>query len=146
KERVERARRWLLSAKAFSAEERSMQLNALADARASTSERAPFVKALKSAQNQDGSWSQLPGIRSDAYATGQALYALHVSGDVPTKDPVYQKGIEWLLRHQLADGSWFAPSRAVPVQPHTFESFPNGWHQFISYAVFCVTNIEFIIT
>src|SRR5215467_14349943 len=34
-ERVSRARRWLLSAKAYSAEERSMQLNALADAGAS---------------------------------------------------------------------------------------------------------------
>ena len=35
KERVDRAKRWLLSAKAFSTEERSMQLNALADAGAS---------------------------------------------------------------------------------------------------------------
>jgi hypothetical protein len=25
------------------------------------------------------------------------------------------------------------PTRAVPVQPHTFESgFPHGWHQFAS--------------
>jgi ankyrin repeat protein len=133
-ERIRRAKRWLLSAKPFSIEEYSMQLNALADAGASAPERAPFVKALKSAQNQDGSWSQLSNIRPDAYATGQALYALHVSGGVPTKDPVYQKGVEWLLRNQLADGSWFAPTRAVPIQPHTFESFPNGWHQFISEA------------
>ena len=109
-----------------------MQLNALADADASASERAPFVKALKAVQNQDGSWSQLPGIPADAYATGQALYALHVSGDVSTDDPAYKKGVQWLLQNQLADGSWFAPTRAVPVQPHTFESFPNGWHQFIS--------------
>jgi len=36
---VDRAKRWLLSAKAFSTEERSMQLNALADAGASRSER-----------------------------------------------------------------------------------------------------------
>ena len=132
KERVSRAKRWLLSAKSLSMEERSMQLNALADADASSSERAPFVKALKSVQNEDGSWSQLPGIPADAYATGQALYALHVSGDVPTDDPAYKKGVQWLLRNQLANGSWFAPTRAVPVQPHTFESFPNGWHQFIS--------------
>jgi Squalene-hopene cyclase C-terminal domain/Ankyrin repeat len=132
KERASRAKRWLLSAKPFSLEERSMQLNALADAGASASERASFVKALKAIQNQDGSWSQLPGIPADAYATGQALYALRVSGDVPTKDPVYEKGVQWLLQNQLSDGSWFAPTRAVPVQPHTFESFPNGWHQFIS--------------
>ena len=83
-----------------------MQLNALADAGASRSERAPFVKALKAAQNQDGSWSQLPRVRPDAYATGEALYALHVSGSVPANDPVYQKGVQWLLRNQLADGSW----------------------------------------
>ena len=132
-ERVARAKRWLLSAKAYSQEERSMQLNALADAGASASERAPFVRTLKAEQNPDGSWSLLPGIPGEAYATGEALYALHVSGDVPTNDPVYQRGVQWLLRNQLADGSWFMATRAVPVQPHTFESgFPHGWHQFAS--------------
>jgi hypothetical protein len=61
------------------------------------------------------------------------IYALHVSGEVSTTDAVYQRGVEWLLRNQLADGSWFTPTRAVPVQPHTFESgFPHGWHQFAS--------------
>jgi ankyrin repeat protein len=133
-ERINRAKRWLLSAKPYSLEERVMQLNALADARASAAEREPFVKALKAAQNQDGSWSQLPGVRPDAYATGETLYALHVSGNVPTSDPMYQKGVQWLLKNQLDDGSWFVPTRAIPVQPHTFESFTNGWHQFISEA------------
>jgi hypothetical protein len=132
-DRVARARRWLLGAKAVSIEEQSMQLNALADADASLSERAPFVAALKKAQAGDGSWSVLPGIRAEAYATGEALYALHMSGGVPTSDPVYQKGVRWLLRNQLEDGSWFMATRAVPVQPHTFESgFPHGWHQFAS--------------
>jgi ankyrin repeat protein len=132
-DRFARAKQWLLAAKASSAEERSMQLNGLADAGATASERAPFVTALKAAQNQDGSWSQLPSMPGDAYATGETLYALHVSGAVPTQDPVYQKGVQWLLRNQLADGSWFVPTRAVPVQPHTFESgFPHGWHQFAS--------------
>jgi ankyrin repeat protein len=132
-ERRMRARRWLLSVKAATTEERSMQLNALADAGASQSERASFVSALKREQSEDGSWSVIPGIPGEAYATGEALYALHVSGDVPTTDPVYRKGVDWLLRQQLADGSWFMPTRAVPVQPHTFESgFPHGWHQFAS--------------
>lgn len=132
-ERIARAKRWLLSAKAFSQEERSMQLNALADAGADGSECAPFVTALKAAQNPDGSWSVLPGIPGEAYATGEALYALHFSGKVPTTDGSYQRGVQWLLRNQLEDGSWFMPTRAVPVQPHTFESgFPHGWHQFAS--------------
>jgi hypothetical protein len=131
--RFARARRWLLSAKAYSSEERAMQLNGLADAGASQSERAPFVNALKAAQAEDGSWSVLPGIPGEAYATGETLYALHVSGNMPTTDPTYQKGVRWLLRNQLPDGSWFMPARAVPVQPHTFESgFPHGWHQFAS--------------
>jgi hypothetical protein len=145
-ERVSRARRWLLSAKPYSMEERSMQLNGLADAGVSASERAPFVKALKAAQNPDGSWSQLPGIQPDAYATGEALYALHVSGNVAAADPAYQKGVQWLLRNQLPDGSWFAPTRAVPVQPHTFESFPNGWHQFVSDAASCWATMALLFT
>jgi len=133
KERIARAKRWLLSATASSQEERSMQLNALADAGASTSERAPFVRMLKAVQNPDGSWSELPGIPGEAYATGEVLYALHVSGELPAEDAVYQRGVKWLLRNQLADGSWFMSTRAVPVQPHTFESgFPHGWHQFAS--------------
>ena len=133
KERFARAKRWLLSATAFSGEERSMQLNGLADAGASVAERAPFVKALKAAQNQDGSWSQLPGTPGEAYTTGETLYALSVSGSMPATDSVYQRGVQWLLQNQLADGSWLMPTRAVPVQPHTFESgFPHGWHQFAS--------------
>ena len=132
-ERRVRAKRWLLSARAASLEERSMQLNALADAGADSAERAPFVKALKTAQNEDGSWSVIPGNPGEAYATGEAMYALHVSGEVSITDPAYQKGVRWLLKNQLADGSWFMATRAVPVQPHTFESgFPHGWHQFAS--------------
>jgi hypothetical protein len=132
-ERRARAKRWLLQARADTTEERSMQLSALADAGASPSERAPFVKALKAAQTGDGSWNVVPGTHGEAYATGEALYALHVSGEVPASDPTYQKGVRWLLLNQLADGSWFMPARAVPVQPHTFESgFPHGWHQFAS--------------
>jgi ankyrin repeat protein len=145
-ERVSRAKKWLLSAKPYSTEQRSMQLNGLGDAGASASERAPFVKGLMAAQNPDGSWSQVPGTRADAYATGQALYALHVSGNVPVNDPVYQKGVQWLLRNQLPDGSWFAPTRAVPVQPHTFESFPNGWHQFASDAASCWSTMALLFT
>src|ERR1700691_8792 len=97
---IARAKRWLLSAQASSQEERSMQLIALADAGASARERAHFVSGLRAAQNRDGSWSLVPGIPGEAYATGEALYALHVSGEVPTSDAVYQRGVEWLLRNQ----------------------------------------------
>jgi ankyrin repeat protein len=131
--RYERARKWLLAAKAISGEEQSMQLLGLADAGASVSERAPFVKALETSQNTDGSWSLRSGYPPEAYATGEALYALHIGGELLSTNPVYTRGVEWLLRNQLSDGSWFMPTRAIPVQPHTFESgFPHGWHQFAS--------------
>ena len=96
----------------------------------------------------ESGWKLEPASRhpADAYATGEALYALHVSGSVPANDPVYQKGVQWLLRNQLADGSWFAPTRAVPVQPHTFESFPNGWHQFVSDAASCWATMALLFT
>lgn len=133
KERFGRAKRWLLATKAVSGEEQSMQLLGLADAGATVSERKPFLRALERSQNTDGSWSVLPGYPGEAYATGEALYALHMGGELSADDPVYAKGVEWLLRNQLSDGSWFMPTRAVPVQPHTFESgFPHGWHQFAS--------------
>jgi hypothetical protein len=54
--------------------------------------------------------------------------------------------VQWLLRNQLADGSWFAPTRAVPVQPHTFESFPNGWDDFFSDAASCLATMALLFT
>ena len=132
--RFARAKDWLLDAEPYSGEEQSMQINGLADAGATLEEIAPFVTQLKAAQNPDGSWSQLSGIRGDAYATGQALYALHTAADVPTDDPAYARGVAWLLRNQLADGSWFVPARTTPIQPYFESGFPHGAHQWISDA------------
>jgi hypothetical protein len=131
-ERFARAKKWLLTHKADSGEEHCMQLNALASAGATLEERAPYIKVLRSMQNPDGSWSPVENVRGNAYATGEALYALHVSGDVATKDPVYQKGVQWLLHNQLADGSWFVPTRTTPGQPHFESGFPHGPSQFSS--------------
>jgi hypothetical protein len=133
-ERFNRAKEWLLSAKAWAGEEQSMQLVGLTAAGANGSERAPFVRALKAAQKEDGGWSQLPNLPSDAYATGQALYALHLAENLGMQDPVFESGINWLLRNQLSDGSWFAPARTVPIQPYFESGFPHGNNQWISDA------------
>ena len=85
-------------------------------------------------QKSDGGWSQFPTLTSDAYATGQVLFALNTAGKMPATDPVYRKGIEYLLRTQLPDGSWFVQSRAVPFQPYRETGFPHGRNQFISAA------------
>ena len=71
---------------------------------------------------------------SDAYATGQALYALSASGKIPATDPVYQKGVKYLLRTQAADGSWHVKTRSIWIQPYFESGFPYGHDQWISAA------------
>jgi N-acyl-D-amino-acid deacylase len=92
------------------------------------------VAALEAAQRPDGGWSQLPRLKSDAYATGAALLALGEAGGVPPSDPVYRKGIDFLLGSQQADGSWFVQTRAKPVQVFFDNGDPHGKSQFISFA------------
>ena len=85
-------------------------------------------------QHGDGGWSQLPTLASDAYATGQALYALTVAGTIAPTDPRYRKGIDFLLRTQAADGTWHVQSRSIWLQPYFESGFPYGRDQFISVA------------
>ena len=92
------------------------------------------ASALTARQRADGGWSQLPYLESDAYATGQALVALAESGAVNAADPAYRRGVEFLVKTQLADGSWFVPSRAIAIQPPLDAGFPHGSDQFISAA------------
>ncbi len=51
-----------------------------------------------------------------------------------TTDPVYQRGVDFLLRSQLPDGSWHVKSRAEPVQIYFEGGYPHGVDQFISVA------------
>src|SRR5262245_34386574 len=50
-------------------------------------------------QNKDGGWGQLRDSASDAYATGQALYLLGLSG-VKNDSAEIQRGVEFLLSTQ----------------------------------------------
>src|SRR5262245_28395993 len=72
----------------------------------------PLVKKLRGAQNADGGWGQTNGAGSDAYATGQALYALAEAG-AKTGDEAVRKAQAFLAKAQREDGSWVMVSRAV---------------------------------
>ena len=50
------------------------------------------VDDLIRSQRADGGWAQLPGLESDAYATGQALYALRIGGGMSPTHETYQEG------------------------------------------------------
>ena len=135
-EKVRRARSWMLAAKPASAEEQAMRIMGLAWSKASPQEVEAATKPWIALQNKDGGWSQLPHLGSDAYATGMTLYALFQAG-VSTKSEAYRKGIDYLLRNQYEDGSWFVKTRSFPTQPHFESGYPFGYNQWISAAGAC---------
>jgi hypothetical protein len=92
------------------------------------------VRELLAEQRSDGGWAQLPGLLSDAYATGQTLVSLNQAGGLASTDPRYIRGIEFLIKTQLEDGSWYVKSRALPIQPYFESGFPYGVDQWISAA------------
>jgi len=96
-------------------------------------EALPLVKRIKERQNADGGWSQTKDMASDAWATGQALYALAHAGIKPDEAAI-ARARAFLAKTQREDGSWFVRSRAVPIQPYFDSGFPHGHDQFISAA------------
>jgi hypothetical protein len=49
-----------------------------------------------------------------------------------SSDAIFRHGIEYLLRAQLEDGTWFVRTRAVGMQSYFETGFPHGPNQFIS--------------
>jgi ankyrin repeat protein len=129
--RVARAAAWLAAQSPRTTEDRVMQLLALKWAGLHTSPRDRRVRDLAASQRADGGWAQTNYLASDAYATGQALYALREMG-VPAEDPALQRGAAFLVRSQQDDGSWYVKSRAMKIQPYFESGFPHGDDQWIS--------------
>ena len=134
KDRVAKARTWLLMTKPTDTEDRVFKLWGLKYAGASTAEIEAATNDLRATQRSDGGWSQTEALASDAYATGSALVALHQAGGLETCDPVYQRGISFLVTEQKPDGTWFVHSRSKPFQPYFESGFPYGKDQFIAVA------------
>lgn len=132
-EQVARAADWLRDATPRTTEEQAMQLLGLAWAGDSGHDVRRSAAALLALQRPDGGWGQLPGLETDAYATGQALVALQAA-EHPVSSAEYQRGVAFLLRTQFADGSWLVRTRTFPVQPPKDSGFPHGKHQWISAA------------
>ena len=129
-----RAAAWLEAAKPTTTQDRAFHLMGLAWSNARPALIAEAAKALAAVQRPDGGWSQLPTMGSDAYASGEALYAVNAAGRMPVTDQVYTKGVRYLLNTQAADGSWHVKSRSIWVQPYFESGFPYGHDQWISAA------------
>jgi hypothetical protein len=130
-QRIARATTWLERQPPASTEDRVMQLLGLTWGQAPAAIRTRVTRELLSAQRTDGGWAQTPYLQSDAYATGQALYALRETG-TPVTDPSIQRGVRFLTRTQHEDGSWYVKSRAMKIQPYFESGFPYGHDQWIS--------------
>jgi len=133
---VAKARTFLEGRTTRDTEERSYQLLGLRWAGAARSTLQKLARDLKAAQRPDGGWNSVNGRDSDAYSTAQALVALHDGGGVAIIDSSYQRGIEFLLKTQAADGTWHVTSRLhppAPLSPPYFDAgYPNGHDQFLS--------------
>jgi len=133
-QRVDRARKWLLNAKANSTDEQIYQILGLKWAGESPRHIQALAKTLLAEQRANGGWAQLPALKSDAYATGQAVYSLCVGAGIPVNDPAIERGRKYLLTTQLEDGTWYVHRRAFPFQPTMKSGFPHGRDGWISAA------------
>ncbi len=75
------------------------------------SERKRVVNDLLKLQQPDGGWSPTSELASDAFITGQALYALNIAGVKADRKEI-GKGVAFLVASQTTDGSWPMTPRA----------------------------------
>ncbi len=111
---IQRAQSWLRGADPQTRQEEVFRLLGLAWSGVEQAELAGDRGALLGQQRSDGGWAQLPGLASDAWATGQTLVALAVAG-LPTTHAYYQRGLAFLLNSQFDDGSWFVATLDLAV-------------------------------
>ncbi|HTE18697.1 MAG TPA: ankyrin repeat domain-containing protein [Armatimonadota bacterium] len=143
--RIARARQWLLAAPVKDTEDRVFRLLGLKWAGATAEERRKAMDELRSTQRPDGGWGQLDRAKSDAYATGSALFALAQGGELPVTDPVYQRGVQFLLRTQEDDGTWYVYKRAIPANNYFDAEYPYGQSQYSSHMGACWATMALML-
>jgi ankyrin repeat protein len=119
------AAQWLAKTEPRTNEDRIRRLLGLGWARQDKDATRKAVREVLALQRPDGGWSDFPSMESHAYTTGETLVALHTAG-VPVSDAAYQRGVQFLLKTQLEDGSWYVPTRALGFQPYFDSGFPHG--------------------
>jgi N-acyl-D-amino-acid deacylase len=128
---IAKAKAWLTTASAKDQEDKAFRLWGLSIMSAKTKEFMAAREAVLAGQHADGGWPQTEDMKSDAYATGQTLFVLRDVGFDPSA-PAFQRGLQFLLRTQCDDGSWFVKTRSRPIQTYFDNGDPHGNDQFIS--------------
>ncbi len=132
-ESIRLAAKWLSNAKVYTHEDRTFRVFGLAWADGDKAVLKTAVHDLMATQRGDGGWSDNPYMPSTSYSTGEALVALHEAG-TPLTDPAWKRGIQFLLKTQVTDGSWYVQSHSYGTQPYFDNEFPHGLDQWISAA------------
>lgn len=71
-------------------------------------EERAYLTRLRTLQNEDGGWGFNAGCESRVESTAWALIALREFGSSMPVDETIDRGLEFLTRAQLGDGSWAA--------------------------------------
>lgn len=103
-----RAFAWIAKAKAETTQDQVFKILALS--RSSNSQQKDLVpelvRRLKAEQSRDGGWKETSAVNgSNAFATGQVLYALKKAGE-PIDSPQFTRGVQFLLSTQKPSGAW----------------------------------------
>ncbi|HEY6101203.1 MAG TPA: VWA domain-containing protein, partial [Anaeromyxobacter sp.] len=123
RERRDAAAAWLRAAvpegyegtpRPFTVQDRAMKIIGFAEAGLKGQPLADELAALLRMQNADGGFGEDPGGGdSNAYGTGQALYAMRLSG-LSSSDPAFSRAVKWLVLNQVWSGTW--PLRSTQCQ------------------------------
>jgi hypothetical protein len=132
--RIAKARRYIEKAEPETTDDLVWRLVGLYWSGSDLKKVARAADALRKLQRDDGGWAGNAYLGSDAFATGSALWALHMTGSMGPMDKAYERGVSFLLATQFEDGSWYVRSRAPKFQPYFESGFPFGPDQWISSA------------
>jgi ankyrin repeat protein len=131
------ARKWLKKTPAASTEDAAFRLMGLVWSGGSVNDLNGATADLLAMQAQDGGWPQLQGYPSDAYSTGESLFALREAG-ITANSAAWSRGAAFLVATQAADGTWHVKTRmtspATVSPPYFTTGFPYGKDEFLSYA------------
>ena len=82
---------------------------------------ATLRQDLIARQRPDGGWGFESEAASDAFSTGQALYALSFTTERPLENPeistVIERAAQYLIERQGEDGTWQTESAVVSTEP-----------------------------
>ena len=142
---VRQATAWLMTTFPKDNEDRTFRLWGLHAAGLSSDALKIYRDDLLQKQLENGGFAQREGMSADAYATGQALATLAMTG-YPVRETSFKLGIRFLLDTQDKSGAWIVTTRSRPVQTFFDNGDPGNKSQFISFVATSWATLALILS